>query len=179
MGPCNFYGTIALWVRLNVKREIGKFLPHPSFYPCPNISDRYPPHHTSHFIRIQIFQIYIFRRRDEHFSISISHLHAKETFVNQLRKEKGTSWTLLKDPNIWCNQVVWRFLQNNICNFRSPISPWRAALRNTLFSNFFLQMTKLRKCKKFRPSQTPPLVFGMKNHQICAKKMRFSNRVNL
>ena len=80
----------ALWVRLNVKREIGKFLPHPSFYPCPNISDRFPPQ-ASHFIRIQIFQIYIFRRRDEHFSISISHLHAKETFVNQLRKEKGTS----------------------------------------------------------------------------------------
>ena len=33
----------ALWVRLNVKREIGKFLPHPSFYPRPNISDRYLP----------------------------------------------------------------------------------------------------------------------------------------
>ena len=34
----------ALWVRLNVKREIGKFLPRPSFYPCPNISDRFPSH---------------------------------------------------------------------------------------------------------------------------------------
>ena len=50
--------TSALWVRLNVKQEIGKFLPHPSFYPCPNISDRFPPQ-ASHFIRIQIFQIYI------------------------------------------------------------------------------------------------------------------------
>ena len=81
---------VALWVRLNVKREIGKFIPHPSFYPCPNISDRFSPQ-ASHFIRIQIFQICIFRRRDEHFSTFISHLYAKETFVNQLRKEKGTS----------------------------------------------------------------------------------------
>ena len=106
--PLHISMAIALWVRLNVKQEIGKFLPHPSFYLCPNISDRFPPQ-ASHYILIQIFQIYLFRRRDEHFSISNSHLHAKETFVNQLRKEKGTSWTLLKDPNIWCNQVVRRF----------------------------------------------------------------------
>jgi len=33
----------ALWVRLNVKREIGKCIPHPSFYPGPNISDRFSP----------------------------------------------------------------------------------------------------------------------------------------
>ena len=47
---------IALWVRLNVKWEIGKFLPHPSFYPCTNISDRIF-NLAAHFIRIQIFQI--------------------------------------------------------------------------------------------------------------------------
>ena len=79
----------------------------------------------SHFIRVQIFQIdfstlllilsafkyfrLILKRPNEHFSISFSHYHAIETFVQQLRKEKGTSWTLLNDPNIWSKQVVRRY----------------------------------------------------------------------
>ena len=95
----------------------------------------------SHFISVQIFQIdfstlllilsafkyfrLILKRRNEHFSISFSYYRAIETFVQQLRKEKGTSWTHLNDPNIWCKQVAQWFLQNNICYFRSTISPWR------------------------------------------------------
>ena len=64
---------------------------------------------ASHFISVQIFQMdfstlslflsasnyfrYIYRRRNEHFSISISHYHhAIDTFVKQ---QKGTSWALL------------------------------------------------------------------------------------
>ena len=62
---------------------------------------------SSHFIRVQIFQIdfstlplilsafkyfrMILKRPNEHFSISFSHYHAIETLVQQLRKEKGTS----------------------------------------------------------------------------------------
>ena len=110
----------------------------------------------SHFIRIQIFQIYfstlplilsaskyfrlILKRPNEHFSISSCHFHAKETFVKQFRKEKGTSWTFLNDPNIWSKQVAQRFLQNNICYFRSPISLWTGPQLESLFWAFFLSM---------------------------------------
>ena len=71
----------------------------------------------SHFIRVQIFQIdfstlllilsaykyfrLILKRPNEHIWISVWNFHAQETFVKQFRKEKGTSWTLLNDPNIW------------------------------------------------------------------------------
>ena len=144
------YATSALLVKAHWRCPIQIWQLWLPFYPRPNISDRFF-NLAHHFTCIQIFQI-DFEETKWTFFISI---HAKETFVNKFRKEKGTSWTLLNDPNIWCNQVVRRFLQNNICYFRSPISPWRAALRNTLFSNFFLQITKLKKCKKFRPSQTP------------------------
>ena len=108
----------------------------------------------SHFIRVQIFQIdfstlllilsafkyfrLILKRPNEHFSISFSHYHAIETFVQQLRKEKGTSWTLLNDPNIWSKQVAQRFLQNNICYFRSLISPWTGPHPTSLFWGFYL-----------------------------------------
>ena len=84
----------------------------------------------SHFICVQIFQIdfstlllilsaykyfrLILRRPNEHFSISVWNFHAKETFVKQFRKEKGTSWTLLNDSYIWSKQVAQRFFQKNI-----------------------------------------------------------------
>ena len=76
----------------------------------------------------------------EHFSISFSYYRAIETFVQQLRKEKGTSWTHLNDPNIWCKQVAQKFLQNNICYFRSTISPWRGPKWKSLFRAFYLRM---------------------------------------
>ena len=110
----------------------------------------------SHFIRVQIFQIdfstlllilsaykyfrLILKRPNEHFSISVWHFHAKETFMKQFMKEKRTSWTLLNDYHIWSKQVAQRFLQNNICFFRSPISPWRGPHPTSLFRAFFLDM---------------------------------------
>ena len=90
--------------------------------------------HTIKYFRL------ILKCRNEHFSISVCHFHAKETFVKQFRKEKGTSWTLLNYPNIWSKHVAERFLQNNICFFRNPISPWTGPQWKSLFWAFFLRM---------------------------------------
>jgi len=110
----------------------------------------------SHFIRVQIFQIdfstlllilsaskyfrLILKGPNEHFSSFFSHYHAIETVVHQLRKERGTSWTLLNYPNIYGKLVAQRYLQNNICYFWSPISPWSRPCSNSLFRAFFLGM---------------------------------------
>ena len=69
----------------------------------------------SHFIRIQIFQI--------NFPLILYLKGTKWTLLNQLSKEKGTSWPFLNDTYIWRKQLVHRYLQNNICYFRRPISP--------------------------------------------------------
>ena len=49
-------------------------------------------------------------------------------------------WTFFSDTNIWRKQLVHRYLENNICYFRSPISPWRGPQWNLLFGAFFLGM---------------------------------------
>jgi len=110
----------------------------------------------SHFIRVQIFQIdfstlllilsaskyfrLILEGPNEHVSISFSHYHAIETVVHQLRKDRGTSWTLLNDPNIWGKQVAQRYLQNNLRYLWSPILPWSRPCSKSLFRAFFLGM---------------------------------------
>ena len=107
-----------------------------SFYPHPNISDRF----TSHFIRVQIFQIdfppilssskyfrYICWGRNEHFD-SISHNHVQGQFWSYTIhiKEKGASWTLLIIiTNVWLWHLVKGYLENNICYFWCPISLWK------------------------------------------------------
>ena len=58
--------------------------------------------------------------------------------MNILIKEKGTSWTLLIITNIWLQHLVQGYLENNICYFRSPISPWRGPQSNSLFRTFFI-----------------------------------------
>ena len=77
---------------------------------------------------------------NEHVSISFSHYHAIETVVHQLRKDRGTSWTLLNDPNIWGKQVAQRYLQNNLRYLWSPILPWSRPCSKSLFRAFFLGM---------------------------------------
>ena len=47
------------------------------------------------------------------------------------------SWILLNVTNIWCKQLKHRYLQNNICFFRSPISPWTGPQWRSLFRAFF------------------------------------------
>ena len=70
---------------------------------------------------------YTCRWQNEHFSI-------------KSERKKGTSWTLQNDTNIWCKQVVHRYLQNNICYLWSPISPWSRPCSKSLFRAFFLGM---------------------------------------
>ena len=66
----------ALLVKAHWEREIGISELYLSFYPRPNISDRF----CSHFIRIQIFQI------DFHLILYLK--WTKWTLLNQLSKEK-------------------------------------------------------------------------------------------
>ena len=66
--------------------KTGKFLPHPSFYPCPNISDRFPPQ-ASHFIRIQIFQIYILEDEMNIFQFLLAiFMQKRHLWINSGRK---------------------------------------------------------------------------------------------
>ena len=64
----------------------------------------------------------------------------KKHLSNNIERKKGTSWTLLNCSNICMKQLVHRYLQNNICYFRSRISPWRGPQLKLLFWAFFLLM---------------------------------------
>ena len=46
-------------------------------------------------------------------------------------------WTFFSDTNIWREQLVHRYLQNNICFFRSQISPWRGLSGSRYLELFF------------------------------------------
>ena len=124
----------------------------------------------SHFIRVQIFQIdfstlllilsaskyfrLILKGPNEHFSSSFSHYHAIETVVHQLRKDRGTSLTLLNDPNIWGKQVAQRYLQNNLRYLWSPILPWSRPCSKSLFRAFFSEWSIFSSCKKSALNET-------------------------
>ena len=58
----------------------------------------------------------------------------------------------------WRKQVVHRYLQNNICYFRSPISPWRGPQWNSLFWAFFLDMVYI---VTIPLSEKQPFTFGL------------------
>ena len=70
---------------------------------------------------------------------SISHNHGIKQFW-RYTEEKGTSWTLLIITNIWLWHLVKGYLENNICYFRTTISPWRGPQVKSLFRTFFFGM---------------------------------------
>ena len=81
---------------------------------------------------------YIWRWQNKYFSIN-------------LERKKGTSWTLLNDTNTWCKQVAHRYLQNNIWNFKTSISPWIRLQWASLFWAFFLGMVNIFILQKISP----------------------------
>ena len=107
----------------------------------------------SHFISVQIFQInfstlplilfvskyfrYVFRTRNEIFFFFYWPLS------NNSGRKKGRVEPHLSYPYFWGKQLVHRYLQNNICYFRSPISPWRVPQRKSLFWAFILRMVHI------------------------------------
>ena len=66
-------------------------------------------------------------------------------FPNNSGRKKGWVEPHLNDPNFWGKQLVHRYLQNNICYFRSPILPWRGPRYFELFSRhgLFFTMPKI------------------------------------
>ena len=57
-------------------------------------------------------------------------------------------------------QLVHRYLQNNICYFRSPISPWRGPQWNSLFWAFFSRHGPYFYHTKNQPLLRPPSTFS-------------------
>ena len=117
------------WWRLYTQHW--KFVAGRLFFQCTKEVQFGFAHFMSHFIRVQIFQIdfppilsafkyfrynylafYICRGQNEHFSIN-------------LVRKKWRVEPFLNETNFWCKELVHRYLENNICNFKSPISPWR------------------------------------------------------
>ena len=132
---------------------------------------------ASHFSFVQVFQTdfstlplilsasnyfrYIFRGRDEHCLISVSHYHARNTFVKQ---QKGTSWALLNDTYIWRKQLAHRYLPTNISFFRSPISQWRGLSGSRYLELFFSARSIFLPCQKSASAEAPPQTFLNINH---------------
>ena len=81
----------------------------------------------------------------------------ERTYKGRLRAaraaKKGTSWTLLNDSNFWSKQVVHRYLQNNIWNFKTSISPWSRPRSASLFWAFFLGMVNIFILQKISPER--------------------------
>ena len=80
----NFIST-ALWVKAHWECSVEILELLLSFYLCSNISDRFF-NLTPHFIRIQIFQIYL---KETKWTFFIFHFSICNAFVKQLRKKKG------------------------------------------------------------------------------------------
>ena len=125
-----------------------------SFYLRRNISDRFF-NLAPHFIYIHLFQI-DFKETKLTF---LNFYDAMEAFVKQLKKEKVMSWTLLNDSYIQRKQLVHRYLQNNICYFRSPISPWTGPQLRSLFRAFFLSMVNIFIMQKISLNWAPVHAF--------------------
>ena len=69
-------------------------------------------------------------------------------------------WTFFSDTNIWREQLVHRYSQNNICFFRSPISPWRGPQWKSLFGAFFSRHGLYFHHTKNQPPLRPPSTFS-------------------
>ena len=117
---------------------------------------------------VQIFQICLKGTKWILFDITFYHSSTcrrkanilKKHLSNNIERKKGTSWTLLNCSNICMKQLVHRYLQNNICYFRSRISPWRGPQLKLLFWAFFLVMVYIFTMQKNQPLLRPPSTFS-------------------
>ena len=68
--------------------------------------------------------------------------------INQLGRKKGRVEPHRSYPYFWGKQLVHRYLQNNICYFRSSISPWTGLHPMSLFWGFTSGRSKFSPCQK-------------------------------